>query len=278
MFQNVCIIGLGLLGGSFALALKKRFPDVRITAVGRSKAKLENARASGMVDAISDDRCESVRDADLIILGTPATYVVPVIKEIAAHVHDTAVITDFASTKEEIVREAEAIPLKGAFVGCHPIAGSEKVGYANAHATLFVDKTIVITPTERTDADAVQRLEELWQTLSAKTLIMDVNEHDNMLAASSHLIHLAATALVGTVHKRAYEQLIYGTGFLDTTRIAQGDETMWLDIVKTNKGAITRALTDYIEELQGMRAMIANAEHEKLYGYLKEEKNFRKQL
>ncbi|MEK6795127.1 MAG: prephenate dehydrogenase [Spirochaetota bacterium] len=279
MFSRIAIVGLGLLGGSFALAMKKRFPGTRITAVGRSEQKLRPAVVSGMVDDVTASRTEGVVNAQLVVIGTPAASVAAVLAEIAPFIAPGTLITDFASTKKEIVAAGDDIGFPNAmFVGCHPIAGSEKTGFEHAAVDLFTDKTIVVTPTKHTKPEAVQLLTALWKDLSARPVLMSPEEHDRKLAVTSHLVHLAASALTATVSREDAFTPLIGSGFLDTTRVAKGDETMWTDIVKTNGSDILSALSRFKCEVNEIERMITEHEYDALFAYLKGVRVFRERI
>lgn len=279
MFRRVTIIGLGLLGGSFALAMKRRFPGTVITAVGRSREKLLPAVSSGMIDKAVISRGDGVADAELVIIGTPAASVAPVLHEIAPFISPGTLITDFASTKKEIVAAGDAIGFPNAmFVGCHPIAGSEKTGFEHALVDLYTDKTIVIAPTKETKPEAVELLTALWKDLAAQPVIMSPDEHDRKLAVTSHLVHLMASALAATVSREDTFTPLIGSGFLDTTRVSKGDETMWTDIVKTNGSDILSALSRFKREMNEIERMITHKDYDALYAYLKSVRTFRERL
>lgn len=276
VFSRVTIIGLGLLGGSFALALKKRYSGVYIVGVSRSKDTLKGALDSGMIDEATDSRIDGVAKSSLVVIATPVTTIADIFEEIAPFVEEGTLVTDFGSTKVSIVKRAEEIGLLGAmFVGCHPIAGGEEGGWKSAKEDLFKDKTVVITKTPKTDENGIFILESLWKDLGARVVVLSPAEHDIKLGISSHLVHFAAVGLVGVLKNKEGMEGLYGSGFLDTTRIAKGDEKIWLDIVKTNSSDIISGLSVYISELEKIRLWIEKEDYQSVYDYLKDIRNYR---
>ncbi|MBI4976251.1 MAG: prephenate dehydrogenase [Spirochaetes bacterium] len=276
MFKKIAIIGLGLLGASFALAVRKQYKKTRIIGIGRDKKKIAEAVRLGIVHEVSDSRTKGIAGADLIVLAPPAASVLPLLAEIAPHLKHGMLVTDFASTKHVIVSGASKLNLNGAvFVGCHPIAGGEKTGFQHARADLFRGKTVVITPDATTPAEPLEELTALWHELKAVIVQMNAQEHDSALAMTSHLVHLASAGLAGTVSRQERLAALTGNGFLDTTRIAKGDEVIWTDIVKTNRSDILSALKRYRTEMKHIERLIARRKYDALADYLKHVKEYR---
>jgi len=256
---RLSIVGLGLLGGSVAKAARAASLAQEIVGVGRNPKSLEPALRERAVDRITTDLTEGVRGADMIVLATPVATLerqLPAVWE-AASSH--ALLTDVGSTKAGIVRAAEALgasrPL--GFVGSHPMAGSNLAGYAVARPDLFRDATVVVTPTELTDARAVKRVTELWESLGARVVTMDPVAHDRAVAAISHLPHLVAMALVDAVARGAPGAFdVAARGFKDTTRIAASDPQMWQEIFFANRDALGATLRTFRTSLDELERLI----------------------
>ena len=255
LFEQVTIVGVGLIGGSLGLALKERGLAARVRGVGRSSASLERARELGVVDQVTLEVASGVAHADLVVLATPVGRIVELARQAAPHLKPGALVIDVGSTKRRIVSEMEPVVAAagGCFVGCHPLAGSERRSVEAAQADLFAGSVTVVTPTGRTSAEALARIEDLWQAVGSRVVHLEPAEHDLLLARTSHLPHLAAAALAlaaaGTeenTDEEGYRRLadLVASGFRDTTRIAAGDPTLWRDIFLDNRDAVLGALTD----------------------------------
>lgn len=255
MARRVAIVGVGLLGGSLGLALKARDAATRIVGVGRRQSSLDEALSTGAVDEVTLDPAEGVRGADLVVLCTPVCTFEPVIQRIAPALSPKALVTDVGSTKAQAVRVAERL-LKGKarFVGSHPIAGSERSGPAFARADLYDGKLCILTPTARSDAEALDALDALWRSVGMRTVRMSPAAHDKALARVSHLPHAVAALLVDV--QRAKQLDLAGTGFIDATRIAGGDPAMWRDICLTNRSALLAAVDEMAGALAQFRALV----------------------
>jgi prephenate dehydrogenase len=226
VIRRLSLVGLGLLGGSVAKAARAEGLADEIVAVGRDRARLEPALRDGVVDRISTHLEEGVAGSDFCLLATPVATLTALLPAVWPALPDDAVLTDVGSTKAAIVSAAEALartrPL--AFVGSHPMAGSEKSGYGVSRRDLFNRATVIITPTERTDSHAVKRVSAFWEAMGGRLVTLDPVTHDRATAAISHLPHLVADALVDAVVRmdpRFFE--VAGRGFKDTTRIAASD-------------------------------------------------------
>jgi prephenate dehydrogenase len=257
VIRRLAVVGLGLLVGSVARLVRSQGLAERIVAIGRSRENLEAARRDGVVDEITTDVAAGVRGADLIVLATPVAVLRQLLPEAWRAAGPDCVLTDVGSTKRAIVRIAESLaaarPL--AFVGGHPMAGSERSGYGVSRADLFRGALVVLTPTEGTPAEALKRVSELWEAAGARVVTMDPETHDRAMAAVSHLPHLVADALVDAVLRLDPGFLgVAGRGFRDTTRIAASDPQMWREIFQENRNALEEALGAF-------RAALANLEH-----------------
>jgi len=261
--QTVAIIGVGLIGGSFGLALKKA--GFAGTIVGASsEATLRAALTRGAIDEAAP-LADAVRGADLIYLAQPIGRILDTLHHIDGFVNRGALITDAGSTKNAIVSAARKHVRSGAFLGGHPMAGKEKRGVAEADADLFLGRSYVLTPDEPGAIETPAAVEFLdWlKRIGAQPVILSAEEHDRVVAFTSHLAQLASTALAATVAEQAGSHLaVAGPGLADTTRLALSPFEVWRDILATNSSAIEQALTAYITKLEHLRDNLRTREIE----------------
>jgi len=260
VIRRLSLVGLGLLGGSVAKAARGLRLADEIVAVGRDRERLEPALRDGMVDRVTTDLADGVAGADFCLLATPVATLAALLPAVWAALPADAVLTDVGSTKAAIVRAAERLgearPL--AFVGSHPMAGSEQAGYRVSRPDLFRGATVILTPTERTDSHAVKRVGAFWEALGGRLVTLDPLTHDRATAAISHLPHLVADALVDAVVRmdpRFFE--VAGRGFKDTTRIAASDARVWREIFQENRVGLTEALGAFRAALDHLEGLLA---------------------
>ncbi|KQT34518.1 prephenate dehydrogenase/arogenate dehydrogenase family protein [Methylophilus sp. Leaf414] len=270
MFKKIVIFGVGLIGGSVALALKKLPNPPHITGVGRSNQSLQEALSLGLIDSAETDIAIALENADLILIATPVAQTPAILKSILPHLAAQTVITDAGSTKSDVMAyaEAELGEQFKQFVGGHPIAGAEKSGPAAAMADLYIGKNVILTPGLVTDPEAVLKVTELWKVCGALVSNMRPEEHDSVFAAVSHLPHLLAFALVEDLAKRDNAELLFkfaASGFRDFTRIAGSHPEMWRDIALANKQALLQELNTYQQAIGKMTALLENNDHEGLF-------------
>ncbi len=251
--STVGFIGLGLIGGSLARALKKSDPQLTVMAYMRSVDKLLRAKADGVVDVILDGVDERIRQCDMIFLCTPVEYNQQYLKELKPYLKEGALVTDVGSTKTSIHRAVKELSMEHCFVGGHPMAGSEKTGYENSSDHLLENAYYMITPPEGAPEENVERLKAVAQAVSAIPMVLSCAEHDLAVAAISHLPHIVASSLVNLVRdaddsRETMKQIAAG-GFKDITRIASASPEMWEQICMTNTDNIARMLERYIHEL-----------------------------
>ena len=240
-FNKIVIIGVGLIGGSVALAIKKRKVAAQVIGVFRRSSTLKKALKRRAVDAGVMSIAEGVEDADLIIIGSPVHSIPELACEAAAFAKAGAIITDVGSTKRWIVAKMEKL-LNGSavhFVGSHPMAGSEKTGVEFAKGDLLEGSPCIVTKTAKTDRKALARVSGFWKALGANVKVMSPSEHDRTVSLVSHLPHIVAFSLAGAVPEKAL--VCAAEGFKDTTRVASSDPELWSDIFLTNKAEILKA-------------------------------------
>ena len=281
MIQQLTIVGVGLLGGSVAKAARSGGLARRIVGVGRDSERLRPAVDDGTLDVAVTDLDAGVREADVVLLAAPVLAIEGLLERVWRSAPVGALVTDVGSTKRNIVRAAERLaatrPL--AFVGSHPLAGSEQAGYRVARADLFRGATVVVTPTDKTELAALKKTTELWEALGARVTSLDPETHDRTVAAISHLPHLIACALVdgaGRVEPGALE--LAARGFRDTTRIAAGDPDMWTEIFLANRDALTAGIEAFREALADLQRVIDAGGAEALRAELARIKSIREQL
>jgi prephenate dehydrogenase len=256
--MKLAVIGVGLIGGSFALGLKKAKAVSHVVGVGRNAANLKLALERGIIDAIAPDPGAAARDADLVLVAAPVAQFPAIF---AALAESKALITDGGSTKRDVIAAARKALGKriARFVPAHPIAGAEKSGAAAAKAELFQDRRVVLTPLKENARASVAAVEAAWSACGAKVSRMDAEEHDAVLAAVSHLPHVLAYALVHDVAKRNNSAQLFSFaagGFRDFTRIASSHPEMWRDICLANRDRLLQELKLYANELGSIRRLL----------------------
>ena len=248
----ISIIGLGLMGASLAMALRQRGYAGRLVAYARKEQTRAEARERGVVDAVFDDPDAAVKDASLVVLCAPIRACANLAADFAPLLAAGALVTDVGSTKGWICRQMAGILPPGVFVGSHPIAGSEKQGMQAASADLYAGALTVVTTHLDVPEEATLRVVALWESAGARTCRMDPQDHDRLLARSSHLPHVAAAALAKAIGRNCADQVgaFCGTGFYDSTRVASGSIAMWNDILQTNAEAVAEELRAFKMEVE----------------------------
>ena len=261
LFKKIVIFGVGLIGGSFALALRKASAVTEVVGFGRSAQTLQQAQQLAIIHRIGKDMAAEVGDADLVFLATPVGQMAEQIARIAPHLGAHTLITDGGSTKSDVVRDAYA-QLGGKvaqFVPAHPIAGTEQSGPAAARADLYAGRKVVLTPLPENTPEAVARVKAAWQACGANIHQLGHVEHDQVFAAVSHLPHLLSFALAHDLAQRDNRELLLSyaaSGFRDFTRIAASSPEMWRDICLSNREALLKELQIYIAELNQISAAL----------------------
>jgi cyclohexadieny/prephenate dehydrogenase len=272
IIRKLVVIGIGLIGGSFAAGLKKRGACTEVIGISRNPDQAKQAVELKVVDRAFtslDEIATELTDQDIIFIAVPTLSVEKVLLDIRRCVTAKVTITDGASVKGNILVAAQKIfgQMPAEFVLGHPIAGSEKSGVTAANPNLYENHRVILTPVESTSAHHLLRVTQLWETLGAEVLTMTVEDHDEVLAATSHLPHAIAYSLVDTLAHDIGNPNIFryaAGGFRDFTRIASSDPVMWHDIMKANKAAILRSLDLFTDNLQRMRSSIEQENSEYL--------------
>ena len=264
-FQKITIVGVGLLGGSIGLAARQRRLAGEIAGYVRRAASMQDCEKTGAVDYATTDLLAAVSGADLVILCTPLAQMRSLTQQILPALKRGAIVTDVGSVKADVVRELESIIAKNGahFVGSHPMAGGEKMGVLAARADLYANAVCVVTPSKKSQAGAIRKLEQFWKSLGARTLRLDAAQHDLLVSRSSHLPHVVAATLVNLVLNPANPKTQVGlcaTGFRDTTRIASGSPEMWRDIALSNRKNVARSLDAFMADLKKFQSALKRSD------------------
>ena len=276
-FDTLVVVGVGLLGGSVALAARQRGIVRRVIGVGRTVPRLAQAREAGLLDAISTDLVAAAEQADLLIFATPVNLIVAGVREVASACRSGTLITDVGSTKAHLCRELSAgLPNSATFIGSHPLAGSEKQGWEHARADLFDGRVCVVTPTETSCRNEVARLTAFWQAIGMSVVEMSPEAHDCALAQTSHVPHVIASALARTLADE--NRTLAATGFADTTRIAAGDPNVWVPILLDNRDAVLASLDEFSTQVTALREALIRGDADEIRRLWEQGKAIREQL
>ncbi len=281
-WEKVALIGVGLLGGSLGLALKRRGLAKRVHGYVRRSSSVRECLDLGMVDEATQDLLSAVKGADLVVLCTPLSQMRELAVGMAPALGRGALVTDVGSVKASAVRQVEPlVTATGAcFVGSHPMAGSERMGARAAQPSLFNQAICVITPTPRSTPDAVHAVKTLWQSVGCEVLTLSPEVHDEFVSRSSHLPHVVAAELANYVLSPAYpreQALLCANGFRDTTRIASGSPDMWRDIAMANRKNLARVLGVFIEDLQELQLALERGDAKTIAEFFETAKHRRDQ-
>ncbi|MEW6416736.1 MAG: prephenate dehydrogenase/arogenate dehydrogenase family protein [Nitrospirota bacterium] len=250
-FNKVTILGVGLIGASFALALKKRKLCNQITGHGRNPENLQRAKEKAIIDSFELDPAKACDSSDLVLFATPVGSFIDIAKRIHGSLHRGAIVTDVGSVKGKLVSDMEALMPEGVyFVGGHPIAGSDRSGIDTAEADIFNGAKCIITPTDKTDKNALEKVIALWKALGSTVKLINPEEHDRIYASVSHLPHLIAYLIINTVADIDSSYLKFsGQGLIDTTRIASSSPELWRDICILNKENLLESIEIFKKNL-----------------------------
>jgi prephenate dehydrogenase len=269
MIDRLCIIGVGLIGGSLAQALREAGFCQQIVGAGRNVANLKKAVELGVIDRYETDLAQAVKDADMVFVAVPLGAMQSVFGAIKGQLAEGAVLTDAGSAKGSVlddVRQAFG-EVPGFFVPGHPIAGTEQSGVEASFAGLYRNRRVILTPVEGTDAAAADRVRAMWEAAGAEVTDMDPVHHDAILAATSHLPHLLAFTLVDSLARMTDQQEVFeyaAGGFRDFTRIASSDPVMWRDICLANHDAIQLLIEHFINDLDRVKQAVMSQDGERL--------------
>lgn len=283
MIDRLCIIGVGLIGGSLARALRAKQFVREVVGYGRSLENLNEAVSLGVIDGVEASVPAAVRNADMVVVAVPIGSMREVLAQVRQTLRPGAVVTDVGSTKMSVVWDARAVLGErfSDFVPGHPIAGTERSGVAASFPELFHHRRVVLTPEVETSEQAVTRVRDMWTAAGANVVTMGATEHDRVLAASSHLPHALAYALVDMIVRMDEHRAIFdcsGGGFRDFTRIAASDPTMWRDILLANREELLALMRRYQDELQSLAKAIERGDGRWLWETFARAKHAREQL
>jgi prephenate dehydrogenase len=257
-WKKITLVGVGLLGGSLGLAIKRHKLASRVCGFVRRPASVTESEAAGAVDQATLDLVAAVQDADLVVLCTPIAQMRALSEQMLPGLKPGALVTDVGSVKGTVVRELEPLiaPTGAQFIGSHPMAGAERMGVSAARADLFADAVCVVTPTKQTKPEAVKRIVDFWKAVGGSPLRLTPELHDDLVGRSSHLPHIVAAELanyvLSPIHPKEQARLC-ANGFRDTTRIASGSPEMWRDIALANRKNLARVIGVFVEDLQELR-------------------------
>lgn len=270
--MNISIIGLGLLGGSTALALREQFSEVRIIGVDTSRQHAAEALALGIADKILPLQ-EAVAQSELVVIAVPVDTIVDLLPQVLNALAERGVVVDLGSTKERICQSANAHACRSRFVAAHPIAGTERSGPEAAFSELLTGKQMIICDKERSDVDALEKVEYLFRNkLRMKISYMEAAAHDRHIAYVSHLSHISSFALSNAVlAKEKDEQSIFemaGSGFSSTVRLAKSNPSMWAPIFRQNAHNVSKSLSAYIDQLQQFKNWLDEQNESQMYQWM----------
>lgn len=256
--KTLAIVGVGLIGGSIALAARRRGSAARIVGIDRQQETLDRAIREGMLDEAGTD-LKAAACADLILFCTPVNCIAAQVIEAAAHCRPGTLLSDTGSTKAAILRDVRGrLPPGVEFIGSHPLAGSEKHGSAYASAQLLEGRLVIVTPQSETTDNALSRIRDFWLELGARVQVMDADDHDRALSLTSHLPHLVSAALAGILPPELYE--LTAAGFRDTTRLAAGQPSLWSAIFQSNQTHLLSAIDRLDEQLRHFRKALLDGD------------------
>lgn len=273
LFNKVAIIGVGLIGGSIALGLKKKKLSYEVIGISRHKKTLLLAKKRGAIDRGSQ-QINIIKDADLVILATPINTMIKLVPLILKVIKPECVVSDVGSTKQEIVSKLDKVFPH--YVGSHPLAGSEKRGIIHSCPDIFKGSLCILTPTKNTSYDALVKIKRLWSELGANVVFLPADTHDKILSFISHLPHIVAFSLIGIIPKKYLK--FASTGLKDTTRIAASDSQLWTDIFLSNQRNMLKTIELLRENLSKIKSVINKGDREQLIKILREAREKRDRL
>ncbi|MDC9714552.1 MAG: prephenate dehydrogenase/arogenate dehydrogenase family protein [Gammaproteobacteria bacterium] len=268
--NKICIVGVGLIGGSFALGLKNslnKSQQLHIVGFGRNEAHLQQAQELGVIDAYSLDIAKALSGAELVLIATPVNSFKGILEMIKPHINENTIVSDVGSTKGSVIAIVKEVfgEMPENFIPAHPIAGKEQSGVQAADGALFNNKRIILTPTDNANMQMIARIRELWEALGAKVEIMSDKTHDDLLAMTSHLPHMLAFSLMDYLISSDANALDYAAGgFKDFSRIASSDAVMWRDICLNNSEEIVRHIEGFTKSLDKLSRLIKDGKAQEI--------------
>ena len=278
MIKKITIIGVGLIGGSLAKALKNNNLAEVVFGFGRDISRLQEAQKNNIIDQYSTDISEALDGANIVVIATPVGTFESILRELKPYITEGMIITDVGSTKTGIAKAAREIfvEMANCFVPAHPIAGKEKSGFESSDAELFLNKKVIITPLEINTDKTINSLKKMWEDVGADVDFMSAESHDELLGMTSHLPHMLAFSLVNYLITQNPSASIYAAGgFKDFSRIASGDAVMWRDICLNNRDQIIAHIKNYQETLSSLVDAIDNQDKDKLESFFRDAKTTR---
>ena len=278
MMKKICIIGIGLIGGSLAKAIKKTHQSEIVFGYGRNSSHLEKAKKSNVIDQYSTDIGVALDGAKIVIIATPVGSYESILEKIKPHIAKDMAISDVGSTKVSVVEAVKVVfdDVLDNFIPAHPIAGKEKSGFEVSDADLFINKKVIVTPLENSNPESIKILTKMWEGVGAEVDFMTPQSHDDLLGMTSHLPHMLAFSLVNYLISQHPEASVYAAGgFKDFSRIASGDAIMWRDICLHNRDAIIAHIKGYQETLNTLVDAIDSKDEEQLESLFHKAKNTR---
>ncbi len=269
MIERLCIIGVGLIGGSLARALREAGFCKQVVGNGRNPAHLQQAVELGVIDRFDTDPARAVAGADMVLVAVPLGAMESVFSSIRGHLAENAVLTDAGSAKVSVIEAVQRAfgKVPGFFVPGHPIAGTEQAGVSASFADLYRDRRVILTPAETTETEAIARVHAMWEAAGAQVTEMTAVHHDAVLAATSHLPHVLAYTLVDSLARLSDRDEVFeyaAGGFRDFTRIASSDPVMWRDICLANGAAIELMIDRFSKDLQVLKGAVRAHDGDKL--------------
>ena len=279
-FRKITIVGVGLLGGSIGLAVRKRGLAGEVAGYVRRPASVSDCEKFAVADYATTDLLAAVSKADLVILCTPLAQMRSLVKQLLPGLKRGAIVTDVGSVKASVARDVETLIHKtGAhFIASHPMAGGEKIGMSAARAELFENAVCVVTPTRKSNSAALKKVEQFWKALGGRVLRLTPEIHDQLVSRSSHLPHISAAVLTNLVLNPSApkeQAKLCANGFRDTTRIASGSPEMWRDIAVANRTNLIRAIDLFVNELRKVQAALKNSDADALTEFFQQAKERR---
>ncbi|MDD2981354.1 MAG: prephenate dehydrogenase [Hespellia sp.] len=280
--KKIGFIGLGLIGGSIARAIRQYYPDYTIVAFDKNRETLALAVQEGIINSSTSSIDDTFLHCSYIFLCAPVAYNTAYLKQVQGYISDSCILTDVGSVKTSIHKEVIALDMETNFIGGHPMTGSEKIGFPNSKAMLLENAYYVLTPSAKVSAEKVETYKAFIESLKALPIVLDYNQHDYVTGAISHLPHIIASSLVNFVKdsdtQDALMKNLAAGGFKDITRIASSSPVMWQQICLVNRENISQILGNYIELLEDAKLSIDNSDEDRLFSMFESSRDYRNSM